>query len=106
MKFGKYVDEQARPDWRDKYLDYSQLKRHIKDAVAQLESGSDESAFSPRTTSLSVMKKASESPESSFYNKLEEEVLSVPWAAGLGSHCAVTTHNFRRAVGQEDLQLH
>ena len=74
MKFGKYVDEQARPDWRDKYLDYSQLKRHIKDAVAQLESGSDESHFSPRTTSLSVVKKANESPESCFYNELEEEV--------------------------------
>lgn len=76
MKFGKYVDEQARPDWRDKYLDYSQLKRHIKDAAAQLETGSDEAAFSPRTTSLSVAKKANESPETIFYSLLEEEVVT------------------------------
>ena len=74
MKFGRYIDEQARPDWTDKYLDYGGLKKHIKDAVVQLESGSDEAAFSPRTTSLSVAKKATESPESAFYSKLEEEV--------------------------------
>ncbi len=74
MKFGKYIDEQARPDWRDKYLDYGQLKQYIKEAVAQLESGSDEAAFSPRTTSLSVAKNANNSPESNFFNKLELEV--------------------------------
>ncbi len=74
MKFGKYIDEQARPDWRDKYLDYGQLKQYIKEAVAQLESGSDEAAFSPRTTSLSVTKNANNSPESNFFNKLELEV--------------------------------
>ena len=74
MKFGKYIDEQARQDWRDKYLDYGTLKHHIKEAVAQLESGSDEAAFSPRTTSLSVAKNANASPESQFFNKLESEV--------------------------------
>lgn len=74
MKFGKYIDEQARPDWRDKYLDYGQLKQYIKEAVAQLESGSDETAFSPRTTSLSVTKNHNESPEASFFTKLEVEV--------------------------------
>lgn len=74
MKFGKYIDEQGRPDWKEKYLDYGQLKQYIKEAVAQLESGSDEAAFSPRTTSLSVAKNANESPESKFFNKLEAEV--------------------------------
>ena len=74
MKFGKYIDEQARPDWTDKYLDYGQLKQYIKEAVAQLESGSDAAAFSPRTTSLSVAKHHSESPEASFFTKLETEV--------------------------------
>ncbi|KAA6417636.1 MAG: vacuolar transport chaperone [Trebouxia sp. A1-2] len=77
MKFGKYIDEQARPDWRDKYLDYGQLKQYIKEAVAQLESGSDEAAFSPRTTSLSVAKNANNSPESNFFNKLELEVKKI-----------------------------
>ena len=74
MKFGKYIDEQARPDWRDKYLDYSQLKHHIKDAAARLESGSDGAAFSPRTTSLSVSRKPNDNPEEEFFNKLEDEV--------------------------------
>lgn len=77
MKFGKYIDEQARQDWRDKYLDYGTLKHHIKEAVAQLESGSDEAAFSPRTTSLSVAKNANASPESQFFNKLESEVKKI-----------------------------
>ena len=74
MKFGKYIDEQARPDWTEKYLDYAQLKQYIKEAVAQLESGSDAAAFSPRTTSLSVARNHSESPEASFFTKLETEV--------------------------------
>ena len=82
MKFGKYIDEQARPDWRDQYLDYGQLKHYIKEAVAQLESGSSEAAFSPRTTSLSVAKNANQSPESNFFNKLESEV-----SAELGLLC-------------------
>lgn len=74
MKFGKYIDEQARPDWTDKYLDYGQLKHYIKEAVAQLESGSDAAAFSPRTTSLSVARNHRESPEASFFTLLETEV--------------------------------
>ncbi|KAL3141644.1 hypothetical protein ABBQ32_004873 [Trebouxia sp. C0010 RCD-2024] len=77
MKFGKYIDEQARPDWTDKYLDYSQLKHYIKEAVAQLESGSDAAAFSPRTTSLSVARNHRESPEASFFTKLETEVKKI-----------------------------
>ena len=74
MKFGKYIDEQARPDWTAKYLDYARLKQYIKEAVAQLESGSDAAAFSPRTTSLSVARNHSESPEASFFTTLETEV--------------------------------
>lgn len=74
MKFGKYIDEQARPDWTAKYLDYARLKQYIKEAVAQLESGSDAAAFSPRTTSLSVARNHSQSPEASFFTTLETEV--------------------------------
>ena len=74
MKFGKYIDEQARPDWREKYLEYGQIKHHIKEAAARLESDSDASAFSPRTTSLSVSKQHEVTPEEKFFNKLESEV--------------------------------
>lgn len=105
MKFGKYIDEQARPDWTDKYLDYSQLKHYIKEAVAQLESGSDAAAFSPRTTSLSVAKNHRESPEASFFTKLETEVrlYSVRAASGLVrklpmEKCAPS--------GQENIRFH
>lgn len=85
MKFGKYIDEQARPDWTEKYLDYAQLKQYIKEAVAQLESGSDAAAFSPRTTSLSVARNHSQSPEASFFTKLETEVRVASCRSSL--HC-------------------
>lgn len=77
MKFGKYIDEQARPDWREKYLDYGQVKHHIKEAAARLESDSDASAFSPRTTSLSVSKQHEVTPEEKFFNKLESELKKI-----------------------------
>ena len=106
MKFGKYIDEQARPDWRDKYLDYGQLKQYIKEAVAQLESGSDETAFSPRTTSLSVAKNHNESPEANFFNKLETEVGMLTNCQTAGLLQASALHTVLLTSGQENLRLH
>lgn len=105
MKFGKYIDEQARPDWRDKYLDYGQLKQFIKEAVAQLESGSDETAFSPRTTSLSVAKNHNESPEASFFTKLETEV---HFASASAQRPAASRmlHIGSLPAGQKDIRFH
>lgn len=30
MKFGKYVEDNAVPEWASKYLEYKQLKKKIK----------------------------------------------------------------------------
>ena len=104
MKFGKYIDEQARPDWTEKYLDYAQLKQYIKEAVAQLESGSDAAAFSPRTTSLSVARNHSQSPEASFFTKLETEVRVASCRSSL--HCNTYCINNNVHTGQENLRLY
>lgn len=33
MKFGKYVEDNAIPEWASKYLEYKQLKKKIKKIV-------------------------------------------------------------------------
>ena len=74
MKFGKYLEAKQRPEWRAHYLDYKGLKDLIKEAVAETER-SGTTTFSPRTTSLSVLRAGSLKPaEERFFEKLEDEV--------------------------------
>jgi SPX domain protein involved in polyphosphate accumulation len=74
MKFGKYLESKQRAEWRTQYLDYKGLKDLIKEAVAETER-SGPVTFSPRTTSLSVLRAGSSKPaEERFYEKLEYEV--------------------------------
>ena len=74
MKFGKYLEAKQRPEWRTHYLDYKGLKDLIKEAVAETER-SGTTTFSPRTTSLSVLRAGSLKPaEERFFEKLEDEV--------------------------------
>lgn len=74
MKFGKYLESKQRPEWRTHYLDYKGLKDLIKEAVAETER-SGTTTFSPRTTSLSVLRAGSLKPaEERFFEKLEDEV--------------------------------
>lgn len=54
MKYGKYLEQKARPEWRQHYLDYKGLKDLIKESVAEAESGVV--SYSPRQTSLTVVK--------------------------------------------------
>lgn len=83
MKFGKYLESKARPEWRDSYMDYKGLKDLIKEATDELAGaggpgGAGALAFSPRTTSLTVAR-ASErrSADERFYELLESEVAKV-----------------------------
>ncbi|KAK9825865.1 hypothetical protein WJX81_006134 [Elliptochloris bilobata] len=74
MKFGKYLESKQRVEWRTNYLDYKGLKDLIKEAVAETER-SGTVTFSPRTTSLSVLRAGSLKPaEERFFEKLEYEV--------------------------------
>ena len=70
----KYLDDNARDDWSDKYIDYKSLKDLIKAAANELEEGSSV-AFSPRMTSLSVQRKPDlTSADERFNMLLEKEV--------------------------------
>lgn len=75
MKFGKYLDKQAKEEWRSFYLDYKGLKDLIKESARQAET-SGPAAFSPRTTSLSIVRAArqTDAAEERFFQKLEAEV--------------------------------
>lgn len=75
MKFGKYLDKQAKDDWRAFYLDYKGLKDLIKASAKEAET-SGPTAFSPRTTSLSIVRasKQADATEERFFQKLELEV--------------------------------
>ena len=70
----KYLDDNARDDWSNKYIDYKSLKDLIKAAANELEEGSSV-AFSPRMTSLSVQRKPDlTSADERFNMLLEKEV--------------------------------
>ena len=70
----KYLDDNARDDWTNKYIDYKSLKDLIKAAANEIEEGSSV-AFSPRMTSLSVQRKPDlTSADERFNMLLEKEV--------------------------------
>lgn len=75
MKFGKYLEKQARDEWRTQYLDYKGLKDLIKESAREAET-SGPAAFSPRTTSLSIVRasKQADAAEERFFRKMEAEV--------------------------------
>ncbi|KAF6262836.1 VTC domain-containing protein [Scenedesmus sp. NREL 46B-D3] len=78
MKFGKYLDKQAKEEWRSFYLDYKGLKDLIKESAREAETAGP-AAFSPRTTSLSIVRaaKTADAAEERFFQKLEAEVEKV-----------------------------
>jgi hypothetical protein len=73
MKFGKYLDSKCKPEWRDFYLDYKKLKDLIKSSASLTEGAA---AYSPRTTSLTVVRSnnTKEAAEEKFFLTLETEV--------------------------------
>lgn len=76
MKFGKYLEDKLRPDWREYYLDYKSLKDLIKSSAALNAQSAGGAAYSPRTTSLTVVRSNNnkERAEEQFFLKLESEV--------------------------------
>jgi len=76
MKFGKHLERQMRPEWSSYYIDYNGLKDLIKEATREAEQSGGAVAFSPRTTSLSIVRaaKASDAAEERFFTRLEGEV--------------------------------
>ena len=80
MKFGKYLESKARPEWRAHYMDYKTLKDLIKAATEEVAATSGGLPdFSPRTTSLTVARPIAgrRSSEEAFYEALEAEVSKV-----------------------------
>jgi len=92
MKFGKYLEKQTRPEWRAYYLDYNGLKDLLKESARAAETAGP-AAFSPRTTSLSIVRanKNTDAAEERFFQQLEKEVrerseLFVPIAVPSHNH--------------------
>ena len=87
-KFGKYLEENLRPQWRQNYVDYKLLKDLIKASLAELE-GDDNArhSFSPRTTSLTVQRQSRgrKTSEEEFFEILEQQAraLSQPILSAL-----------------------
>lgn len=74
MKFGKELEAKIKPEWRQFYIDYRGLKELIEESAREAES-QGQMSFSPRTTSLSVIK-TSTTPEQAherFFVKLDQE---------------------------------
>lgn len=96
MKFGNYLEKQAKEEWSTFYLDYKGLKDLIKESATEAAT-SGPTAFSPRTTSLSIARagRKADASEERFFQKLEQEVRRAPGekarAAGGGYRPGVTT---------------
>lgn len=76
MKFGKHLDDNRRDEWEQNYLDYKSLKDLIKEsAQEQEENGRFGTAYSPRVTSLSVLRADRvQTADERFFQKLDTEV--------------------------------
>lgn len=69
---------QARPEWRDNYLQYTALKNLIKEAADEASGLGQNVTFSPRTTSLTVARgSASKTADERFYELLEAEMTKI-----------------------------
>lgn len=78
MKFGRFLEERKKPEWRGEYVDYKALKDLIKQAAAETEGLGNGVSFSPRTTSLTVSRGARRGAEERFFEKLEAEASTLP----------------------------
>ncbi|KAK9918747.1 hypothetical protein WJX75_006519 [Coccomyxa subellipsoidea] len=77
VRFGEYLDQKQRSEWRPHYLDYKGLKDLIKEAQQEMEQQGTV-AFSPRTTSLTVTRPRGQKPaDERFFEKLENEVTKI-----------------------------
>lgn len=100
MKFGKYLEKQAKEEWRAFYLDYKGLKDLIKESAKEAET-SGPTAFSPRTTSLSIARagRKADASEERFFQKLEAEVSQFlgccwcRWCCRFGVVCLIVPNN-------------
>ncbi|GAB4814940.1 hypothetical protein N2152v2_001986 [Parachlorella kessleri] len=103
MKFGKYLEAKSRPEWREQYINYKALKDLIKASAEEAAevaarqqpaaadpllsrplgradwSGDPSFNYSPRTTSLTVVRTAGarDTAEERFFKVLEGEVAKV-----------------------------
>lgn len=75
VKFGEYLEKQAKEEWRPAYLDYKGLKDLIKESAQEADTAGP-TTFSPRTTSLSIARagRKADASEERFFQKLEAEV--------------------------------
>ena len=75
MKFGKHLDDNRRGEWESNYLDYKSLKDLIKESSQeQEENGRFGTAYSPRVTSLSVLRAdRTQTADERFFLKLDSE---------------------------------
>ncbi|CAG9460086.1 unnamed protein product [Pedinophyceae sp. YPF-701] len=75
MKYGRYLKENQRPEWKRFYLDYSGLKDLIKECA----DNNSLSSFTPRVTSLSVQRPDLKdlAPEEKFYKCLDDELSKI-----------------------------
>lgn len=77
MKFGKRLERNAKPEWRTQYLDYKALKELIKTSVEESQA-TGVLSYSPRTTSLTVVRaNKTASASDKFFSLLESEVAKV-----------------------------
>ncbi|KAK9807603.1 hypothetical protein WJX72_003876 [[Myrmecia] bisecta] len=77
MKFGKYLYDKAKPEWRTQYVDYKSLKDLIKESAVETERNGPVAA-SPRTTSLSVLRpNQRKTADDRFFERMDAEIRKV-----------------------------
>lgn len=102
MKFGKHLDDNRRDEWEQNYLDYKSLKDLIKEsAQEQEENGRFGTAYSPRVTSLSVLRADRvQTADERFFQKLDTEIKKV------NDFTLQLVENWRRDLKKLSVKVH
>ena len=104
-QFGKYLEDNQRPQWRPYYIDYKALK----DLIAESEKEASKESLtapSPRTTSLSVVRQAGrqDTAEERFFRRLEAEVSKIgAFTAELVAQVRTRLAKLQEEVAKKDL---
>jgi SPX domain protein involved in polyphosphate accumulation/uncharacterized membrane protein YidH (DUF202 family) len=107
LQFGKYLQDNQRPQWRPYYIDYKALKDLI--SASEKESSKEAvNASSLRTTSLSVVRQAGrhDTAEERFFRRLEAEVSKIgAFTAELVAQLRTRLNKLQDAVAKKESAL-
>ena len=73
MKYGKYLERNAKTDWKQHYIDYEALKKIVLQTAESL--AAETTTGTSRTASLTVARAPDDALHQEFFTRLNAEVI-------------------------------